>query len=265
MGIYIEESQHIANTSVANNTHLYLQEMHTCGHECRNVSFSCLSNMTDSIVIMAHYPKKSEFYYSYALRQYLRREIDPWHVLNLTSLAGLSMSLLYSRDDIARGTYTCEATSSSLGGESKKMSIGVYLQAGEKLYFTNSFSFYCYMRKIISFCFILDQPTLYKHNYTDFTDDLSTSTLAVVTCETRFIQPQLVSWLRNGDSLSIDGHDYETNNTLSNREGSEYIHNLVIRDAIGLINSPTYTCRVTNSNVTLTWNTTINVDLEGMV
>ena len=134
MGIYVEESQHIVNASVSNNTHLYLHEMNTCGRDCRNVSFSCLSNVTESVVMLAHYPKETEIYYSYSLRQYLRREIDPWHVLNLTSLAGLRMSLQYSvHDDIARGTYTCEATGPNFGGTSQKMSIGVYFHTGEDL------------------------------------------------------------------------------------------------------------------------------------
>ena len=78
------------------------------------------------------------------------------------------------------------------------------------------------------------------HRYTDFTDDNSTSTLAVVTCETRHLQPQNVSWLRNGELLSLDGHDYEMTHELRERTDSHYGNNLVIRNVFGLLNSPVY-------------------------
>ena len=101
------------------------------------------------------------------------------------------------------------------------------------------------------------------YRYTDFTDDNSTSTLAVVTCETRHLQQQNVSWLRNGEILSLDGHDYEMTHELIDRTDSHYGNNLVIRDVFGLLNSPVYTCRIASGDLLLSRNVTVNIDLSG--
>ena len=44
---------------------------------------------------------------------------------------------------------------------------------------------------------------------------------------------------------------------------SEYDNNLVIRDAIGLLNSPIYTCRISNNIATLVLNIPITIDISG--
>lgn len=104
-----------------------------------------------------------------------------------------------------------------------------------------------------------------SYHFTDFTDDDSRLTLAVVTCETRYIQPQNVSWLRNGELLAIDGHDYELTQDLKERRNSHVGNNLVIRDVFGLLNAPVYTCRIANGDQLLIQNVTVNIDLTGIM
>lgn len=113
------------------------------------------------------------------------------------------------------------------------------------------------------YCSTVDQPTLTGMNYTDITDDDSTSTLAIITCDTRNVQPKNVTWLRNGNLLHIDRHNYEITQQLQNRESSEYSNSLLIRDVIGLIHSPTYACKISSGNISLTSSIVIHISLEG--
>ena len=117
---------------------------------------------------------------------------------------------------------------------------------------------------MLLYLYHLGSEAIISHHYTeDFTDDASTMTLAVVTCETRNIQPQHVFWLRNGEFLSED--NYEIIQHLIRRRGSVYNNSLAIRDAIGLLNSPVYTCTISNGNMTLSRDIFINIDLSGKV
>ena len=86
----------------------------------------------------------------------------------------------------------------------------------------------------------------------------------IVKCQTRTFQPQSVSWLRNGEFVIIDGYNYESIQVLRSRIDSEYEYSLIIRDVIGLIGSPTYTCIVSNSTLTVSQNTTIAIDISGI-
>ena len=99
--------------------------------------------------------------------------------------------------------------------------------------------------------------------YNDFTDDISTTELATVTCETRRFHPESVLWLRNEELLSTDGHNYETVQSLNDRSNSFYENKLIIRDTVGLVNNPTYTCEVSHGNTTLIRNITITVGITG--
>ena len=85
----------------------------------------------------------------------------------------------------------------------------------------------------------------------------------IVKYQTRTFQPQSVSWLRNGEFVIIDGYNYESIQVLRSRIDSEYEYSLIIRDVIGLIGSPTYTCIVSNSTLTVSQNTTIAIDISG--
>lgn len=100
-------------------------------------------------------------------------------------------------------------------------------------------------------------------HYSDFTDDNSTTELATVTCRTRRFHPESVLWLRNGELLSTDGHNYETVQILNDRSNSFYENKLIIRDTVGLVNDPTYTCEVSHGNTTLTRNTIITIGITG--
>ena len=72
-----------------------------------------------------------------------------------------------------------------------------------------------------------------------------------------------MSWLRNGELLSLDGHDYEMTHELIDRRDSHYGNNLVIRDVFGLLNSPVYTCRIASGDLLRSRNVTVNIDLSG--
>ena len=87
--------------------------------------------------------------------------------------------------------------------------------------------------------------------YTDLTDDASTSALAIVTCQTRNLQPHRVSWLKNGEPLLVNGKDYEVFQVLHSRNGSVYNSSLVIRDVLELVDTPSYTCHISSQNYSI--------------
>lgn len=100
-------------------------------------------------------------------------------------------------------------------------------------------------------------------HYDEYIADTSTSALAVVTCMTRYIQPQNVFWLRNGEPLSIDGLEYEMTEDLRSQTNSYYNHSLIIRDILGLINSPEYTCYIENTDSVLNSTVSVKTNLAG--
>lgn len=126
MGIYVEESKYNVNSSIANNTNLYLKTGY-CEEPCRSISLSCYSNMTDTVIAM-NYPRLSTRYYDSRSGTYKFREVDPWQKLNQSSDSGLYMSVHRNNIyEIAMGTYFCEERSNtSLLEPSQKLAFGVY-------------------------------------------------------------------------------------------------------------------------------------------
>ena len=128
MGIYIEGSQHITNTSIANNTNIYPREH--CEGTCLALSFCCYSNMTETLITM-HYPRRSMRVIS-PDRSYVYREVDPWMKQNLTSSSGLCFSVeVTNLQSIGSGTYSCEAASNNSTFRPQLMNIGVYFSYGK--------------------------------------------------------------------------------------------------------------------------------------
>ena len=121
MGIYVEESEYIVTSPVANNTHIHHGN---CGYRCTRISFSCFTNKTDVVVAM-HYPVIRRYIYSYG--DY--RVTDPWQKVDLASQSGLNMSV-YRRgsiyDDVAFGTYSCVVSDQHSNESQQIMAVGIY-------------------------------------------------------------------------------------------------------------------------------------------
>ena len=100
--------------------------------------------------------------------------------------------------------------------------------------------------------------------YIDLSDDPSTPVLAAVTCETALMIPEGVTWLRNGDPLIIDGHDYESVQVLENRKDSLYNSSLLIKGVTDLFGSPSFTCIISSQDGDISLNGS-NIDLSGML
>lgn len=134
IGIYVEESEYTINSSITNNTNLYLKRVY-CG-QCKIISFYCYSNTTDIGVVM-NYPKRlsSRRYYDYRIGAYRYREIDPWQIQYQPNNESLYMSVVRSSsNDIAVGTYSCEERSdNSLFLQTQIMSFGIYRDIDGKL------------------------------------------------------------------------------------------------------------------------------------
>ena len=116
MGIYVEQSQNIVNSTVANNSHLVFQGRYVC-YQCVVTSFSCFSNMTDVDV---------------RVRYQTHRYNDPWHKVKLAVRSGLRMTVFQNNYYIVDGTYSCEVENSTFVETTQVMAIGIY-RLGKKL------------------------------------------------------------------------------------------------------------------------------------
>ena len=99
---------------------------------------------------------------------------------------------------------------------------------------------------IIHLLVIIGSLSIYSSTYTDLTDDNSSTTLAVVECNTRGSLPNSVTWQRNGVKIDLDNAKYEMIQTMTNRRYSHYQYKLIVRDVFGALGNLTYSCMVTN-------------------
>ena len=139
MGVFVRESEQFTNTSVANNTHFHPHNQYCSNPHCRasSLSFCCVSNISDSVVLI-EYPTRAEETYSDSDNANIQYQIsfDTWQRERLGSLnSGLCLSVGWSGySQIIRGTYTCEAVNTGLT-EPQILNIGVFSIYGKK---TNS-------------------------------------------------------------------------------------------------------------------------------
>ena len=73
----------------------------------------------------------------------------------------------------------------------------------------------------------------------------SSTTNLALTCTSTYSPATNVTWMRDGDTLDIDGVKYKTYQTVTDRQNSTYQNTLVVDDDIENITG-TYTCNVTN-------------------
>ena len=73
----------------------------------------------------------------------------------------------------------------------------------------------------------------------------SSTTNLTLTCISTNSPATNVTWMKDGDTLDIDGVKYKTYQTVTNRRTSTYQNTLVVDDDIENITG-NYTCRVTN-------------------
>ena len=73
----------------------------------------------------------------------------------------------------------------------------------------------------------------------------SSTTNLTLTCTSTNSPATNVTWMKDGDTLDIDGVKYKTYQTVTNRRASTYENTLVVDDDIENV-TRTYTCNVTN-------------------
>lgn len=89
-------------------------------------------------------------------------------------------------------------------------------------------------------------PHVYYTSYENHIEDTSNTVLATVECQTQYFLPTWVIWQKNGLEIRVDGQSYETLQIVTDREFSHYQNILIVRDAVGVVGTPLYTCVVGN-------------------
>ena len=95
--------------------------------------------------------------------------------------------------------------------------------------------------------FLTGQPYVYRMSYNNLIEDTSNTALATIQCQTQSYLPTWVVWEKNGVEISIDGQSYETLQMVTNRGHSYFRNILIVKDVVGIVEAPLYTCVVGNS------------------
>ena len=66
-------------------------------------------------------------------------------------------------------------------------------------------------------------------------------------CRTKYSPPTNVIWRRDGVAIDVDGDRYQMTQTVTDRGNSYYDNVLLIRNAVHLAGTHTYTCFISNS------------------
>ena len=95
-------------------------------------------------------------------------------------------------------------------------------------------------------------PSVYRTKYNDWSR-AATSVLGTIECLTQNSPPTIVTWLRDGSVIELDGMAYEMVQTVIERQSySRFNNTLLIRDAVQLAGDHKYCCRASNSAGTST-------------
>ena len=115
----MKESEEFADRAVSNNTHVYPHNQYCSVSHCRTstLSFCCVSNITDSTVLI-NYPARPTEEYSDFENSNIRYEIsfDTWEKERIErQSSALCLSVDWAGySQIIRGTYSCEAVDTDL-------------------------------------------------------------------------------------------------------------------------------------------------------
>ena len=74
----------------------------------------------------------------------------------------------------------------------------------------------------------------------------TSSSSSALTCTTAGSPPTTVSWIRDGQPLTIDGDTYQMTQTVINRASATFENVLTINQPLASIVGSTFTCTVTN-------------------
>ena len=96
---------------------------------------------------------------------------------------------------------------------------------------------------VITTCFP-GQPQLYDSGY--YFEEATSDDLVTVYCHTSNYPPTYVVWKKNGAEVSVDGENYEALQTITDRQNSDYLNTLIVRDVAEILEMPVYTCVVGN-------------------
>ena len=78
--------------------------------------------------------------------------------------------------------------------------------------------------------------------------DNSTAALAQIECYTTRSPATNVTWMRNGELLTIDGVKYDAMQIVTDRVNSSYRNILVVNDVLSIVGNLTFSCIISNLN-----------------
>lgn len=93
----------------------------------------------------------------------------------------------------------------------------------------------------------VDAPSVYQSYYRDLSRSSGLTEVGTITCRTQYSPPTNVIWRRDGVRVNVDGDRYKMTQTVTDRGNSRYDNILLIRNAVHLAGSHTYTCFISNS------------------
>lgn len=93
--------------------------------------------------------------------------------------------------------------------------------------------------------------------------DNNTAGLAQIECYTTQSPATNVTWMRNGELLTIDGVKYDTMQIVTDRIDSSYRNILVMNDVLSIVGNLTFSCIISNLNGSTSLN--IPTDITGTV
>ena len=95
--------------------------------------------------------------------------------------------------------------------------------------------------------FLTGQPYAYRISYNNLIEDTSNTALATIECRTQSYPPTWVVWQKDGVEISVDGRSYDTLQVVTSRSNSYFRNILIVKDVVGIVGTPLYTCVVGNS------------------
>ena len=105
--------------------------------------------------------------------------------------------------------------------------------------------------------------SLNSSDYQDLTQDVSSTALAIMRCITQASPPTDVTWKRNGVEVDVDGVKYEMMQIVTDRKKSFYYNTLIINVVTEILESPMYTCVITNSVGRISHDIPTNISISG--
>ena len=110
---------------------------------------------------------------------------------------------------------------------------------------------------------INDVPPL--SGYSDLTMDNNTTALAQIECYTTRSPATNVTWMRNGEVLTIDGVKYDAMQIVTDRIHSSYRNILLVNDVLSIVGNLIFSCNISNINGSTSLSIPTNITGKGSI